>query len=149
MDRDEMSNLYRGPPIDASYQVSVHLQGLKNPLARCPGLVISTFGLAEIISCMPDGLVKIYIGYWETCQYSCIYLYSYMLYNQQQCFIHSTASFLSKLRAKKVEKLRILDIKQLQQMTAYRKFRKWNTGIGFRNRERLFPVLLIVKKIKN
>ena len=28
-----------------------------------PTLVISTFGLAEIISCMPDGLVKIYIGY--------------------------------------------------------------------------------------
>jgi hypothetical protein len=25
MDRDEMSNLYRGSPIDASYQVSVHL----------------------------------------------------------------------------------------------------------------------------
>ena len=25
MDRDEMSNVYRGPPIDASYQVSVHL----------------------------------------------------------------------------------------------------------------------------
>ena len=25
MDRDEMSNLYRGPPIYASYQVSVHL----------------------------------------------------------------------------------------------------------------------------
>jgi hypothetical protein len=24
-DRDEMSNLYRGPTIDASYQVSVHL----------------------------------------------------------------------------------------------------------------------------
>jgi hypothetical protein len=30
------------------------------------------------------------------------------------CFIYSTASFLSKLRAKKVEKLRILVIKQLQ-----------------------------------
>ena len=28
-----------------------------------------------------------------------------MLLNQQQCFIYSTASFLSKLRAKKVEKL--------------------------------------------
>ena len=27
-----------------------------------------------------------------------------MLFNQQQCFIYSTASFLSKLRAKKVEK---------------------------------------------
>jgi hypothetical protein len=25
MDRDKMSNLYRGPSIDASYQVSVHL----------------------------------------------------------------------------------------------------------------------------
>jgi hypothetical protein len=25
LDRDEMSSLYRGPPIDASYQVSVHL----------------------------------------------------------------------------------------------------------------------------
>ena len=24
-DRDEMSNLYRGPAIDASYQISVHL----------------------------------------------------------------------------------------------------------------------------
>ena len=24
MDRDEMSNIYRGPPIDASYQVAVH-----------------------------------------------------------------------------------------------------------------------------
>jgi hypothetical protein len=33
-------------------------------------------------------------------------------------------------------------------MTAYRKFRKINTGIGFRNRERLFPVLPIVKKEK-
>jgi hypothetical protein len=25
MDQDEMSNLYRGPSIDVSYQVSVHL----------------------------------------------------------------------------------------------------------------------------
>ena len=58
--------------IPMSYETN---QGLKNPLARRQGLVISTFGLAEIISCMPDGLVKIYIGYWQTCQYSCIYLY--------------------------------------------------------------------------
>jgi hypothetical protein len=28
-----------------------------------------------------------------------------MLFNQQQCFIYSTSSFLLKLRAKKVEKL--------------------------------------------
>ena len=47
-----------------------------------------------------------------------------MLFNWQQCFIYSTASFLSKLRAKKIEKLCILVIKQLQQMTAYRKFQK-------------------------
>jgi hypothetical protein len=45
------------------------------------------------------------------------------LFNQQQCFIYSTASFLSKLRTKKVEKL-------LQQMMAYRKFRK----MKYRNR---------------
>jgi hypothetical protein len=25
MDQEEMSNLYRGPPIDDTYQVSVHL----------------------------------------------------------------------------------------------------------------------------
>ena len=42
----------------------------------------------------------------------------YMLFNQQQCFIYSTASFLWKSRAKKVEKLCILVIKQFQQMTA-------------------------------
>ena len=28
MDRNEMSNLYRGPSIDASYQASVHLAKL-------------------------------------------------------------------------------------------------------------------------
>jgi hypothetical protein len=72
----------------------------------------------------------------------CCLISSNVLFNQQQCFIYSTASFLSKLRAKKIEKLRILVIKQLQQTTAYRKFRKWN--IGFRNRERLFLVLPIV-----
>ena len=33
-------------------------------------------------------------------------------------------------------------------MTAYPKFRKWNTGIRFRNREWLFPVLPIIKKKK-
>ena len=68
----------------------------------------------------------------------------FLLFNQQQCFIYSTASFLSKLRAKKVERLRNSHKTASKQMTAYRKFRKWN--IGFRNRERLFPVLSIVKK---
>jgi hypothetical protein len=64
------------------------------------------------------------------------------LLNQQQCFIYSTASFLSKLRAKKVENC----------VTRH----KTNDGVPeiskmkYRNRipERLFPVLLIVKKKK-
>ena len=67
-----------------------------------------------------------------------------MLFNQQQCFIYSTASFLSKLIAKKVEKLRILVIKQLQQNDGLPEISK----MKYRNRipERLFPVLPIVKK---
>jgi hypothetical protein len=39
--------------------VSARPQGLKNPLVRRTGLVIFTFRLAEIVSCMHDGLVKI------------------------------------------------------------------------------------------
>jgi hypothetical protein len=30
MDQNEMSNLYRGPSIDASYQVSYHLAKIEN-----------------------------------------------------------------------------------------------------------------------
>jgi hypothetical protein len=66
-----------------------------------------------------------------------------MLFNQQQCFIYSTASFLSKLRAKEGRK------------PAYfcrHKTASTNDGLPeiskmkYRNRERLFPVLPIVKK---
>ena len=36
MDRDKMSNLYRGPSIDASYQVSVHLaKGFQRRRLKC------------------------------------------------------------------------------------------------------------------
>jgi hypothetical protein len=39
MDRDEMSNLYRGPPIDASYQVSVNLaEGFLRRRLKCEKL---------------------------------------------------------------------------------------------------------------
>jgi hypothetical protein len=38
-DRDEMSNLYRGPPIDASYHVSVHLaEGFQRRRLKCEKL---------------------------------------------------------------------------------------------------------------
>ena len=39
MDRDEMSTLYRGPSIDASYQVSVHLaEGFQRRRLKCEQL---------------------------------------------------------------------------------------------------------------
>ena len=39
MDRDEMNNLYRGPSIDASYQVSVHLaEGIQRRRLKCETL---------------------------------------------------------------------------------------------------------------
>jgi hypothetical protein len=39
MDRDEMSNLYRGPSIDDSYQVSVHLaEGFQRRRLKCEKL---------------------------------------------------------------------------------------------------------------
>jgi hypothetical protein len=39
MDQDEMSNLYRGPSIDASYQVSVHLaEGCQRRRLKCEKL---------------------------------------------------------------------------------------------------------------
>ena len=39
MDRDKMSNLYRGPSIDASYQVSVHLaEGFQKRRLKCEKL---------------------------------------------------------------------------------------------------------------
>jgi hypothetical protein len=39
MDQDEMSNLYRGPSIDVSYQVSVHLaEGFQRRRSKCKKL---------------------------------------------------------------------------------------------------------------
>jgi hypothetical protein len=39
MDRDEISNLYRGPSIDASYQVSVHMaEGCQRRRLKCEKL---------------------------------------------------------------------------------------------------------------
>jgi hypothetical protein len=39
MDRDEMSNLYRGPSIDDSFKVSVHLaEGFQSRRLKCEKL---------------------------------------------------------------------------------------------------------------
>jgi hypothetical protein len=40
MDRDKMSNLYKEPSIDASYQVSVHLaEGIQRKRLKCEKLM--------------------------------------------------------------------------------------------------------------
>jgi hypothetical protein len=40
MDQDKMSNLYRGPSIDASYQVSVHIaEGFQRRRLKCEKLM--------------------------------------------------------------------------------------------------------------
>ena len=105
--RDEMSNLYRRPSIHAFYQISVHSE--------------KWFQRRRFFINQP---IRNKNGLWWPCllmdqakkKNMCVYG------NQQQCFIYSTASFLSKLRAKKVEKL--------HNSSFYRNFRKLNTGIG-------------------
>jgi hypothetical protein len=43
MDRDKMGNLYRGPSIDASYQVSVHMaEGFQRRRLKCEKLTDET-----------------------------------------------------------------------------------------------------------
>jgi hypothetical protein len=49
MDQDEMSNLYRGPPMDASYQVLVHL-AKRFQWRRFRNLVGSIYGRFSIKS---------------------------------------------------------------------------------------------------
>jgi hypothetical protein len=59
----------------------------------------------------------------------------FLLFNQQQCFIYSTASFLLKLRAKKVEKL--------HNSSFYRNLNTGTTISGFvdnnNNKKKLIP----------
>jgi hypothetical protein len=45
MDRDKMGNLYRGPSIDASYQVSLHLtEGFQRRRLKCEKLTMTDDG---------------------------------------------------------------------------------------------------------
>ena len=49
MDRDKMSTLYKGPSIDASYQVSVHLaEGFQRRRLKCEKLMDD--GCQEVIA---------------------------------------------------------------------------------------------------
>jgi hypothetical protein len=78
-------NDYMSPFLN--YTSITNIKIIKYPLVRRSGLVISTFGLAEIITCMPDGLIKKNISDIDklvnirisTCIHIC-----YMLFNQQQ-----------------------------------------------------------------
>jgi hypothetical protein len=49
MDRDEINNLYRGPSIDASYQVSVHfVEGFQRRRLKCEKLTEDGFQVMAI-----------------------------------------------------------------------------------------------------
>jgi hypothetical protein len=49
MDRDEMSHLYRGPAIDASYQVLLHLaEGFQRRRLKCEKLMDDVMAKAHI-----------------------------------------------------------------------------------------------------
>jgi hypothetical protein len=69
MDRDEISNLYRGPSIDASYQVSVHLaEGFQRRRLKCEKLTDDGRQVHYVFS--PDHYIGIVIA-------STILLYKY------------------------------------------------------------------------
>ena len=57
MDRDKMSNLYKGPSIDASYQVSVHLaEGFQRRRLKCEKLTDDGDGKSS--HCLWQGELK-------------------------------------------------------------------------------------------
>ena len=67
MGRDEMSNHYRGPSIDASYQVSVHLaEGFQRRRLKCEKLTDDGLQVdGKSSHCLWQGELKI-----QWCQYS-------------------------------------------------------------------------------
>jgi hypothetical protein len=61
MDRDKMSNLYKEPSIDASYQVSVHLaEGFQRRRLKCEKLINGqwTTGDGKSSHCLWQGELK-------------------------------------------------------------------------------------------
>jgi hypothetical protein len=68
MDRDKMSKLYRGPSIDASYQVSVHLaRGFQRRRLKCEKLTDDrrrTPSDGKSSLCLWQGELKIWKIYW-------------------------------------------------------------------------------------
>ena len=65
MDRDKMSNLNKGPSIDASYQVSVHLaEGFQRRTLKCEKLTDDgqqTPSDGKSSQCLWQGELKIYV----------------------------------------------------------------------------------------
>ena len=61
MDRNEMSNLYKGPSIDVSYQVSVHLAKVQRRRLKCKKLTDDrwrTSSDGKISHCLWQGEIK-------------------------------------------------------------------------------------------
>ena len=60
MDWDKISNLYRGPSIDASYQVSVHLaEGFQRRRLKCEKLTDDRHQVMAKAHCLWQGEQKI------------------------------------------------------------------------------------------
>jgi hypothetical protein len=60
-DRDEMSNLYRGPSIDASYHVSVHLEKIKMWKVNRPRTTDDRCQVMAKAHCLWQGELKMWI----------------------------------------------------------------------------------------
>jgi hypothetical protein len=59
MDRDEMSTLYRGPSIDASYQISVHLaERFQRRSLKCEKLIDDGHQVMAKAHCLWQGELK-------------------------------------------------------------------------------------------
>jgi hypothetical protein len=57
MGRDEMSNLYRGPSIDVSYQIYVHLVKRFQMRTFCPDPLTTMATMTILVSGWSDSLV--------------------------------------------------------------------------------------------
>ena len=81
MDRDEISSLYRGPSIDASYQVSVHLaKRFKRRRLKCEKLTDDGRQVSKKIRWLLICYVFIYKIFWRFCNDFSIFVHSHFTF---------------------------------------------------------------------
>jgi hypothetical protein len=81
MDQDEMSNLYRGPSIDAPYQVSVHLaEGFQRRRLKCEKLTDDRRRMPSDGKSSPNTVKYFKFNYKQWYNHNrCIHTYSYTI----------------------------------------------------------------------